>query len=203
MTDSTRDQYARGHARVALDAAWQPRCAPSALQVPWPLKPWLDEPGSLTRRLRQHCRGGFNVKVAREGWRTPAVSESLALNLRLANASWVREVLLCCGDEPLVFARTVMPVGILRGHYRALRNLGRRPLGSLLFGRDTIRRGPLTVACLRPGHRLHDRARELTGLDQPAWARRSVFHVGSKPILVTEMFLPSLVSRLQKEVEAA
>ncbi|MBA1146744.1 chorismate lyase [Ectothiorhodospiraceae bacterium WFHF3C12] len=199
MSDSTRDQYARGHARASIDAAWQPRCAPSVQSVPRPLKPWLDEPGSLTRRLRGLCGGGFNVRVAREGWRIPAVSESLSLGLRLSATGWVREVLLRCDGQPLVFARTVMPAAILRGHYRALRHLGRRPLGSLLFGRDTIRRGPLTVARLEPPHRLHDRARALTGVDDAVWARRSVFHVGTKPILVTEVFLPELVSRLQQE----
>lgn len=129
------------------------------------------------------------------------MSESLALGLRLSSAGWVREVLLRCEDQPLVFARTVMPVGILRGHYRALRHLGSRPLGSLLFGRDTIRRGPLTVACLGPAHHLRQRAEALTGQDRPAWARRSVFRVGAKPILVTEVFLPTLLGRLEREVE--
>lgn len=201
MSNSTRDQYARGHARDSLDSAWQPRCAPTVQQAPRVLKPWLDEPGSLTRRLRRHCRGAFNVQVVGEGWAAPAISEALALRLRLSSAAWVREVLLRCGPQPLVFARTVMPVGILRGHYRALRHLGRRPLGSLLFGRDTIRRGPLTVARLRPGHRLHDRACTLMGVKEPVWARRSVFQVGDKPLLVTEVFLPALVNRLSLEVE--
>lgn len=168
-----------------------------AHSAPGGLKPWLDESGSLTKRLRQHCDGQFNVAVVREGWRMPAVSESLVLGLRLNSTGWVREVLLRCDDRPFVFARTVMPVSILRGHYRALRNLERRPLGSLLFGRETIRRGPLTITRLGPGQRLFERIRNLTEVEVALWARRSIFYVGPKPLLVTEVFLPSLLASLE------
>lgn len=198
MTDSIGDRYSRAFLPGTGEPVWRPRRAPLQYRTPPHLKPWLDEPGSLTKRLRRHCDGRFGVRVLREGWRMPALAEARMLRLRTQSLGWVREVVLTCDDRACVFARTVMPVRILRGHYRCLRHLGARPLGSLLFGRDTIRRGPLTMARLAPGHRLFEQVRQVAETKDPLWARRSVFHVGEKPLLITEVFLPALLRQMRE-----
>jgi len=192
MKDSIEDRYSRAFPPGTGEPVWRPRLAPPQYRTPSQLKPWLDEPGSLTKRLRRYCHGRFGVRVLQEGWGMPALAESRILRLRTQNLGWVREVLLTCDGHACVFARTVMPIGILRGRYRCLRHLGPRPLGSLLFGRDTIRRGPLSMARLASGHRLFEQVRRVSETTDPLWARRSVFHVGDKPLLITEVFLPAL-----------
>ena len=152
------------------------------------MKPWLDEPGSLTRRLRRACAGRLHVTVLRESWGRPFADEAWRLRLRPGARVWCREVLLGCADEPQIFARSVIAPSALRGRYRQLRRLGGRPLGGMLFGRVPVRRGTIEICRLGPDDPLHRHA----SVAARPWARRSVFSVGSKSLLVTEVFLPAL-----------
>jgi chorismate--pyruvate lyase len=56
-----------------------------------------------------------------------------------------------------------------------------------------MQRAPVELACIRPGETMFGRA--TSGLKrEPAaiWGRRSVFRIGGKPLLVTEIFLPAI-----------
>ena len=173
---------------------WQRR--PPLSQRGWPpdLKDWLFDAGSLTRRLRQQCRGRFRVHVLYQGWTRPDRDEVRPLQLRQDAWAWTREVQLHCDEQPWVFARTVIPAGTLRGRGRRLTRLGTRPLGETLFTDPGVQRGPVEVACIVPGQHWHQRA--VAGcaalLDQPLWGRRSVFRLDDLPLLVCEIFLPDL-----------
>lgn len=154
------------------------------------LRDWLLDTGSLTRRVQAACAGRFRVQVEFQGWGRPRLDESLALHLRLPRRALIREVHLLCDDHPWVFARTVIPISTLRGRERRLAHLGERPLGAVLFADPHMTRGPVEVACVRPGQSLYAAAAQ--GLRQrPAeiWGRRSVFRLGGKPLLVSEFFL--------------
>ena len=170
---------------IRTTGTWHPRRAPFAPGVPARLKPWLDEPGSLTRRLRRAFRGQLQVQVLRQQWSRPFADEAWRLGLRPGSRVWCREVLLGSREQPWIFARSVIAPRALRGRYRQLRRLGGRPLGAMLFGRVPVRRGAIEVCRLLPDDGLRRRAPG----DTPVWARRSVFQVGSKSLLVTEVFL--------------
>lgn len=104
---------------------------------------------------------------------------------------WIREVQLLCGGEPRVFARTVIPVDTLTGPQRRLAHLGTKPLGAYLFAHPSMSRGIVEVAAIGPGQAMF--ARATAGVSEPReriWARRSLFRVSGKPLLVTEIFLP-------------
>lgn len=160
--------------------------------VPPGLRPWLNEPGSLTRRLRALAGEGFTVRVCTEGWGRPWLDERRRLGLPARRRAWLREVVLGRGTEPWICARSVMPETTLRGPLRRLRSLGAQPLGSMLFGHFAVVRGPIEVARLGRTDALEQRARLLAG--RPGeWARRSVFRIGGRPLLVTEVFLPPLL----------
>jgi len=110
-----------------------------------------------------------------------------------AALGWVRQVQLLCDGEPQVFARTIVPVTTLTGAQRQLAFLGDRPLGAFLFAHPGMQRAPVELACIRPGETMFGRA--TSGLKrEPAaiWGRRSVFRIGGKPLLVTEIFLPAI-----------
>ena len=141
---------------------------------------WLTDSGSLTQRLVKLSREDFRVEVVRQGWMRPTRSEAKALNMRSRQFALVREVQLIGTGKPWVYARSIIPAQTLTGRQRQLRMLGNRSLGSLLFTDPSMRRGPLQISCLR----LQDQRK--------VWARRSVFYLSDKPLLVCEVFLPEL-----------
>lgn len=135
--------------------------------------------GSLTRLLRSLCRESFSVQVLSEATEVPTRDEALALDQDPRRRAWVREVILCGDGRPWVRARTVIPLGTLKGPGRSLKQLGNRPLGTALFGN-------------RPWYR----TRFIFGFNQVEQglcpARRSLFRRCGHSLLVTETFLPAL-----------
>jgi chorismate--pyruvate lyase len=72
--------------------------------------------------------------------------------------------------------------------------LGTRPLAEVLFTDTRVRREPFEYARVDPGHPLGARARQLLGRRFGALrARRSLFRLRGRPLMVTEVFLPELL----------
>lgn len=172
---------------------WRPCERIAYARIPPDLRCWLLDPASLTHRVEQACTGGFHVELLKQGWARPMLNERLLLNLRHGAAGFVRQVRLVCRGEPWVFARTIIPRATLSGPRRRLARLGNKPLGAVLFADPGMRRGDLQLARIRPGEQLF--ATATRGL-QPApleiWGRRSVFYLGGRPLLVSEIFLPGI-----------
>jgi chorismate--pyruvate lyase len=163
--------------------------------IPAGIAAWLGDRGSLTRRVVLHCGGVFRVELRCQVWGRPYASERRLLGGSHA-AAVVREVELRCDERPWVFARTLIPAATLKGRARRLAHLGTRPLGEVLFADPGARRGVLEVARLLPHHKLF---RSAAAAVQPAppllWARRALFYVEGRPLLVNEVFLPGLAAK--------
>ena len=153
------------------------------------LSSWLFDASSLTARLINLCGKDFSVRVISQQWQNLSAEESSAMSLSHVHSALVRQVLLCCGDTPLVYARTVIPATTIKGAQRRYANMGNRPLGAMLFADRTMRREDVQVAILPASHG----ANQFTKTDEPVWGRRSVFRVANKPLLVSEYFLPELL----------
>lgn len=170
---------------TALPLCWHPAGAlvppPSAPQLDW-----LQDEGSLTRRLTALSADRFAVEVLGEGWQLLRDDECAALGCTAGSEGWVREVLLCGGGTPWVFARSVASRAALQQEPFALESLGRQPLGHLLFSDRAFTRGPIEC-CHYPAQALPP-ARQQDGL----LGRRSLFVRGALGILVAEVFLPAL-----------
>ncbi|MFB9886345.1 chorismate--pyruvate lyase family protein [Balneatrix alpica] len=147
------------------------------------VKHWLLDDGSLTRRLLAHAKGDFQVRVLYQGWQLPRWDEAKVLGLSPRQRVWVREVQLLLWGTPWVQARSLVPAKTLHGPGRSLRLLGHRPLGAWLFRRRDLQRGPFQL-CLQTG-------------EEGLWGRRSVFYVAHQPLMVSEFFLPPMLSALQ------
>ena len=176
---------------VAVDYA-------SILHIPDYTRNWLLDSASLTLRIKNHCRneklGRFSVKVLNQGMAIPSNDEVQRLKLKHRCYALIREVLLYCGDTPVIFARTVIPVKTLTGPQRQLAYLGNRPLGEFLFAQPALQRDAMEVAALNQGHQLYDTAMDNLNLSaEQLWARRSIFRLRHKPLLVAEVFLPDLL----------
>lgn len=161
------------------------------------LRPWLTDPASLTARIRMRC-GMFGVRVLRQSAGALTPDERRLLGLRAGERALLREVLLIADGRPVVFARSVLAQREQHGGWlRLWRGIGSRPLGAALFSDPRIRRQPL--ACARIGAadaRYHLARRALAGaatLPPALWARRSVFRLHGRSLLVSEFFLPAIL----------
>jgi chorismate--pyruvate lyase len=174
---------------------WQLRRQLVGIHVPVDLRDWLFATDSLTRRLRAHCGPHFALQLVSARWSRPLADERGALHLPGARTALVRQVYLLCDGRPLVFARSVIPPGTLKGGNQRLARLGARPLAGVLFGASRVPRGRLEIARLQYGHTLYALATRGRGSPPPVlWARRSLFFPAHKPLLVTEVFFPELGS---------
>ena len=131
--------------------------------VPKTLNTWLFDDGSLTRKLIALSKDQFEVQVLQ------------------------RDVVLKGRGRPWIFARSILPMTTMTGRLAGLRNLSNQPLGELLFQDPSMTREPLETAYL-PARVLSVPAPLAAG-DDRLWARRSVFFLDQKPLLVTEVFL--------------
>jgi chorismate--pyruvate lyase len=162
------------------------------LLLPHPLRRWLSDRGSLTRRLKSHC-ADFRVMPLATGIARPNPDEYALLGATPGTRVYVREVLLMCNDVPVVFAHSVLPYPSLRGGWNSISRLGSRPLGEALFSDHRIHRQPLAFQKLRHDHPLFRTIAKRQALGvRSLWARRSVFCLNSHPLLVTEVFLPAI-----------
>lgn len=162
--------------------------------APTDISPWLFDQGSLTRRIISRCTNNFRVEVLSQKWQRPLLNEALRLGAHPEHLALIREVLLFCGDTPWVFARSVLPRKTLSGRRRFLGKLGSRPLGEILFSDPNIVRDDLEVAEIKKGQRMYRCATQsLKQMPDSIWGRRSVFYLHKKPLLVNEVFLPSII----------
>ncbi len=155
--------------------------------VPKPLNNWLFDDGSLTRKLIALSKDQFEVQVLQQDVSTPMASEAKALKITPNTPVMIREVVLKGRGRPWIFARSILPMTTMTGRLAGLRNLSNQPLGELLFQDPSMTREPLETAYL-PARVLSVPAPLAAG-DDRLWARRSVFFLDQKPLLVTEVFL--------------
>ena len=154
---------------------------------------WLVDAGSLTARLQASCKQ-FSVSRVSVGWGSPQRDESLLLRMRCHEQALLREVVLNCDGKPVVFAHSVLPRRSLRGEWHGLGRLGNKPLGAALFANPAVVRTPLSFRKLLPRNALYQRASLVLDCRPPClWARRSVFMLQGAAIMVTEVFLPSVL----------
>ncbi|TAN85583.1 MAG: chorismate lyase [Gallionella sp.] len=157
------------------------------------LAPWLHDHGSLTKRIQQRCTH-FTVRNVHGGLARIAPDEAALLGIAPHQLAYSREVFLYADDQPVVFAHSACARQHLRGAWAAVRGLGNKPLGALLFAHPLVERRPLHYRALRCAHPLYKRAATVL-VDPPGrlWARRSLFYLHSAPLLVTEVFLPEIL----------
>lgn len=152
----------------------------------------LSDRGSLTRRLQARY-ADFRVAPVARGLAQPFFDEARLLHARPHTLVYVRDVLLIGDGRVRVFAHSVLSRASLRGGWNGITRLGSKPLGEALFTNPRIRRLGLTIRRLDARHPLYRAAQRHTGIAvQQLWARRSVFCLDGRPLLVTEVFLPAI-----------
>nr|WP_236663538.1 chorismate lyase [Aeromonas jandaei] len=146
------------------------------------------EPGSMTRRLRQH-NSHFSVEWLGNHQVSLTVDEQWLVDAPTP-AGICREVILHGDRGPAVLGWTLFADVALEGS--GLADLGEQPLGERIFGHEPARRDHLQVARFEIAANPRCPAAVV-------WGRRSRLFLGPWPLLVHELFLPSLVCN--KELE--
>lgn len=191
-----------------MQTKFGPKCAHwhdhvNHVQAPKTMRHWLADRGSLTAKLIAHSNQ-FQVQRIHQQQEFCWADEFAAIGLTSVGKVHAREVLLRCDGVPAVYAHTILPLNSTASQWPLFRTLGNKSLGSTLFGDPQVQRGALQFARLQANHPAMKRARLLIKneqmpmeLNQPLFARRSLFYRRGGVMLVTELFLPS-VARLSR-----
>lgn len=173
---------------------------PQALaRVPRTVRSWLKLTSSMTKRLEWVAGVPISVTVCQDAPGHLERSEQLFLNTANTSAQ-VREVVLSAAGVSLIVARTVFVSRRLRASEK-LRSLGCLPLGSLLFSQGDADWRRRVFVQLTPSLPIWRCVRANTpGTPKGSWARRTLYLLEGSPICVTEVMLPSLLSRCQTTV---
>ena len=155
--------------------------------------PWLNDQGSLTKRLMDYCPGRFSVRLLSQQWIRPQAEEVELLAVPRHQKALLRQVQLLCDDTVCVYARSIIPLTTLKGKHQRLKRLANKPLGGYLFAQSNLKRSNQHIARIIRKDPLFEIA--LSDAEQHCdqlWGRRSLFTMGKKSLLVSEFFLPVL-----------
>ncbi len=161
-------------------------------QLPDAVQSWVYEVGSLTQRLRAVYGRSVTVKLLFQEWRKPLLSERRLLGLHERQWCLSREVLLHASGVPLILARTIIPISTIKIANRSLSHLGTRPLGEVIFSYPKLERIAMDVAQIQ-ATTWTDFAHDTAGLRKTIWARRTVYAIKQRQMLVSEFFLPEIL----------
>jgi chorismate--pyruvate lyase len=161
------------------------------------LYPWLTDQGSMTARFIQHFPT-FKIAVLESGLRRTHEDEAKHIGLPLHGLAYTREVLLCSGLQPLIYAHSATHPQWLKTHFSHLYQQADKPLGATLFANPYIRRSPIAITKITPRYRLYRKLQTVLPFTEPyLWARRSCFTYNMACLMVTEVFLPSFIPSLK------
>lgn len=181
-------QYSQLFTRPPL---WKTRLRGNALQAPANLRPWLEETGSLTKRLRSVYGSQLAVRLLYHRWKPAFAEECRELQAPYHRYQLIREVLLHIGDTPLVLARTVLPEATIRIAQRNLSHLGTRPLGEVIFAYPDLELRQRYFS--QAGSNIWSPAMMAAfKLESDIWGRRTLYAIHNQPLLVSEFFLPPM-----------
>ena len=138
-------------------------------EIPEKVLFWIRDDQSLTQKLKKRY-SDFRVEVHKQ--------EELEIYNheinQLGNEEQfiVREVFLCGDNNPVVFARSVIPKNTKT---ESIMKIGNKPLGEILFTDPNIFREPIEIT-----------------FHNDIWGRRSIFVMNNSRILVSEFFLDKI-----------
>ncbi|MDR3478251.1 MAG: chorismate lyase [Gammaproteobacteria bacterium] len=162
--------------------------------IPRPeLYEWLLHKGSFMQRLKHHGVKSARIDVVSHALQQPTLDERKILCIEPRLLALVREVVISSDEGVWMFARTVFPLPTLTGAERQLAHLKNRALGSKLFKDPTMQRSEFELASLTPEMAWYEKVKCFTATNaSQLWARRSLFHIKNKPLLLSEVFLPAI-----------
>ena len=134
---------------------------------------WLNESGSITSRIKSFS--DFKLKLLRDspGEVDAAVDDLIISNYKENN---IREVLLYSDEEPLIYAKSIIPLETIKLGLGVLGNLKENPLGDILFSNPEIKKEYMLFAKFESNEKIF-------------YGRKGIYTVRGFPFSVCEIFL--------------
>ena len=165
--------------QLSRSARWRNASALSEMEFDSHTWAWLNDQQSLTQRLIDVSDGDFSVDLLNQRIGIPLWHEQDCLRQGHHLAATVREVCLNIYNQPIVLARSIIPLALIRQYQNGLTDLGRQPLGQLLFKEGRVRVS----------------RRQFTQTDydgESVYGRRTPYEYLGSTILVCEFYLPRI-----------
>jgi len=153
---------------------------------------WLLHQSSMTIKLKANC-SHLSVNMIEHAWKLPLSSELKTLNWASDELAFIREAELKCQGKVWIYARTIVPKPTFEAHAEAFLGMGDTPLGEYLFAQPDLQRSRFEFAQIQSCHKFYAAATQhLSTKPNAILARRSLFYLAEHPLLLTELFLPTI-----------
>ena len=183
--------------RRRLRSSWNRVDSGELHQAPRQWQSWLSDTGSLTQKIERAIGQKLEVVVLRDCRQNLNSDESRYFHFKIKRCR-IREVLLCANGMPLVMANSIIPGSSSSGTNHEVLRFGKKPLGAVLFAKTRMRskKKPLReIARLDKRNTLWKKCfQQYQNLPAVGWARRTLYQLKGRPLLVSEVFLPSLLN---------
>ena len=137
------------------------------------IKSWLLEQGPITKRIKSIAE--FRLELIQDELSDATEDEILFLKIDSEEIR-IREVILYGNENPMVFARTIIPNTTIEKGLRELGKIGNKPLGDILFEKDIFSKEDIVFATFKNEESLF-------------WGRKIKYTVKDQPFSVMEVFL--------------
>ncbi|MBN9288955.1 MAG: hypothetical protein BGO43_08290 [Gammaproteobacteria bacterium 39-13] len=165
--------------------------SPSSLILEWLTKPYM-----LSKALKRVCQS-FSVQVLEQCFLPAFEDEIIALQIDSAHLPFVRQVFLQGDGVSLIQGRVVIPKITYQHYFKQFASLSDNPIGeTMLYHNPDVSRDAFEYAHVRASHPFAHQTRNALlaqgNMTEDLWARRSIFWLKSYPLLVSEIFFPTL-----------
>jgi len=137
------------------------------------IKSWLLEQGPITKRIKSIAE--FRLELIQDELSDATDDEILFLKIDSEEIR-IREVILYGNENPMVFARTIIPNTTIEKGLKELGKIGNKPLGDILFEKDIFSKEDIVFATFKDEESLF-------------WGRKIKYTVKDQPFSVMEVFL--------------
>ena len=137
------------------------------------IKSWLLEQGPITKRIKSIAE--FRLELIQDELSDATEDEILFLKIDSEEIR-IREVILYGNENPMVFARTIIPNTTIEKGLKELGKIGNKPLGDILFEKDIFSKEDIVFATFKYEESLF-------------WGRKIKYTVKDQPFSVMEVFL--------------
>ena len=137
------------------------------------IKSWLLEQGPITKRIKSIAE--FRLELIQDELSDATDDEILFLKIDSEEIR-IREVILYGNENPIVFARTIIPNTTIEKGLKELGKIGNKPLGDILFEKDIFSKEDIVFASFKDKESLF-------------WGRKIKYTVKDQPFSVMEVFL--------------
>tara|TARA_X000001036_G_C20635538_1_gene788912 strand:- start:781 stop:1269 length:489 start_codon:yes stop_codon:yes gene_type:complete len=137
------------------------------------IKSWLLEQGPITKRIKSIAE--FRLELIQDELSDATDDEILFLKIDSEEIR-IREVILFGNENPMVFARTIIPNTTIEKGLKELGKIGNKPLGDILFEKDIFSKEDIVFATFKDKESLF-------------WGRKIKYTVKDQPFSVMEVFL--------------